>query len=275
MFRNKLYPIIGLLILAVPLFLSACTQNSDTPINETVFTARDGRFEGPDTVAAGWTRLRLENEGPEFYHMQLVRLADDKTVAELASRLQQNPVAPAWAKHYGGPNPPSPGSSAEAIVYLDSGRYALIDTVPDRAGKPHFHSGMVKALTVNGTGTGTEPDADVTIDLLDFGFDLAEPLVAGRQIIRVNNRGEQPHEIFLARLGEGETPESFLGSLAPGGAPAVWEALGGISVIEPDAHGYFTADLQPGRYILTCFAPDQSSGNPHFMLGMIEEMTVE
>lgn len=274
MFRKyTLY--LGLIVLAFSLFLGACSQRAGDTVNEATFTARDGRFEGPDTIAAGWIRLRLENEGPEFYHMQLVRLEEGKTVDDLVIALQENPVAPAWAQQHGGPNPPAPGAGAEAIVYLDAGNYALIDTVPDREGRPHFHSGMVKALTVNGGQKGVEPEADVTIDLLDFGFEMPEPLAAGEQTVRINNRGRQPHEIFLARLGEGETPESFLGSLAPGGAPAEWEALGGISVIEPDAHGYFTVDLQPGRYVFSCFAPDGTSGSPHFMLGMIEEIAIQ
>ena len=33
--------------------------------------------------------------------------------------------------------------------------------------------------------------------------------------------------------------------------------------------------LEPGRYVLLCFVPDEETGQPHALLGMVEEFTVE
>lgn len=266
----------GLLVAVV---ISACQGARAAQINEVVFTARDNSFSGPDSIEAGWTRMQLVNEGPDFYHIQLVKLDEGRSVEELAAALEENPVRPAWAEMYGGPNPPVPGQSSEATVKLEVGTYALIDTVPDKSGTPHLHYGMVKGLTVTPAegSEGVEPTADVTMDMLDFSYSLSAPLEAGKQTIRVNNRGEQPHEVFVARLAPGKGVEDLLASLAPD-APAEaidWQALGGISVIEAGAHAYFTVDLAPGRYALVCFAPDHESGAPHFMLGMSQEFVVE
>lgn len=278
MFKNKSSITLILFTLALALLLSACQGAKAAQINEVVFTAQDNSFSGPDTVSAGWTQLRLANEGPDFYHIQLVKLEEDKTVDELVTALQADPVRPNWAKLYGGPNPPVPGQSSQAIVNLEPGQYALIDTVPDKEGTPHVHYGMAKALTVTpAESEAPEPVADVTMDMFDFNYSLSKPLVAGKQMIRVNNKGEQPHEVFLAKLAPGKSVEDLLASLAPD-APADaidWQAMGGISVIEAGAHAYFSVDLEPGRYALVCFAPDHGSGAPHFMMGMMQEIVVK
>ncbi len=280
MLRRRFNVYTMFMALVLLLSLAAC-QSGDVTVapHEATFTARANSFSGPDTIPAGWTQLRLANEGPEFYHMQLMRLEEGKTVADLTAALAQNPVAPTWAKHYGGPNPPHVGESSTAVVYLEPGDYALIDTVPSKDGTPHVHYGMAKAVRVtpNGNGTAVEPKADAVIDMYDFNFTMSQPLVAGKQTIRVNNRGEQPHELFLARLAPGKTVNDLLASLAPDAPPEAidWRALGGVSVIESGAHSYFTVDLEPGTYALLCFAPEHHSGAPHFMMGMMQEYVIE
>lgn len=277
MLQKKLSISIILLTLALALLVSAC-QGAQAAPTEVTFTARDNSFSGPDSISAGWTQLRLVNEGPDFYHIQLVKLNEGKTVEELVTALKENPVRPHWAELYGGPNPPMPGQSSEAIINLEPGQYALIDTVPDKTGTPHVHYGMAQALTVTSTKSEvSEPVADVTMGMFDFSYSLSQPLTAGKQTIRVNNNGQQPHEVFLARLAPGKSVNDLLASLAPD-APADaidWQALGGISVIEAGAHAYFSVDLEPGRYALVCFAPENHTGKPHFMLGMSQEITVQ
>jgi uncharacterized cupredoxin-like copper-binding protein len=269
-----------LLILALSLVLSACQQDAQAEqLNEAAFVARDYSFSGPDSIAAGWTRLILSNEGPDYHHMQLVRLSDGKTVDDLVAAFNDSPVLPDWAEEVGGPNPPEAGQGSEAIVNLEAGNYALICTVPDRQGVPHIQHGMVKALTVEAVAedTAVEPVADVTLDMVDFSFVLSAPLQTGEQTIRVNNAGTQGHEVFLARLAPERSMDDFLASFAPDAAfdAPVWQAMGGLSVIEPNAYGYFTVDLEPGQYVLACFAPDDNSGMPHLMMGMVQEITVK
>ena len=82
MFQNKPSITLILLTLALALLLSACQGARAAQINEVVFTARDNSFSGPAAISAGWTQVRLVNEGPEFYHIQLVKL-DEGVKAKL------------------------------------------------------------------------------------------------------------------------------------------------------------------------------------------------
>ena len=52
-----------------------------------IFVAEEYAFEGPDTLSAGWTTVRIHNRGHEPHHIQLLKLTEGKTVAELSSAL--------------------------------------------------------------------------------------------------------------------------------------------------------------------------------------------
>lgn len=280
-----------LILFLLVLLISACqptvAADADTTANaaigtatipEATFIAQDLAFEGPESIPGGWVRLVLSNQGSEYYHLQLVQLEDGKGVEDLAAALGESLVPPEWAIMRGGPNAVDPGASTSAVVYLEPGDYAIIDTVPDRQGVPHVVNDMIRGLSVTEpTQQAAEPEADMTIDLVDFSFVIESPWRAGEQIFRIDNKGKQVHEIWLARLGEGKHVNDLLMALAPG-APAedwVYNGLGGLTWIDPGEHGYFTADLTPGSYALICFVPDPETGEMHFMRGMVHEFAIE
>ena len=180
---------------------------------------------------------------------------------------------------YGGPNAPDPGTSSSATIYLTPGDYVLLSWIPDRNGTPRFMSGMIAPLTVTEFEgqAQVEPDADVTLNFVDFNYVLSEPLSAGPQTIQVTNKGEHPHEVWVARLGEGKTVADLFAALAPDAPADAWQfnGLGGITEIEPGAHAYLDLDLEPGRYALLCFVFDQEQAAAHAALGMVQEFTVE
>jgi hypothetical protein len=274
MFRSRF-----LVLVVLALLISGCQSvRAGSTLPEATFVTRERRFEGPESIPGGWVRLNLENAGPEYYHLQLVKLDPGKSVAELGAALSESLVPPTWAAMKGGPNAIDPGQSTSAVVYLEPGDYALISTVPDRQGVPHVANGMIRGLTVTeATHLANEPEADMTVNLVDFSFVLTEPLTAGQHTLRINNDGHHVHEVWLAKLGEGKNVNDLLMALAPG-APAedwVYNGLGGLTWIEPGTHGYFSANLEPGRYALICFVLDPASGKMHVMLGMVQEFVVE
>lgn len=261
------------------LLISGCqSAAAESGIPEVTFTAKSLVFDGPKSIPGGWVRLVLHNEGPDYYHLQLVKLNEGHHVSDLGAALRESLVPPVWAEMKGGPNAVDPGRSSSAIVYLEPGDYAIISTVPDRQGVPHVASGMIRGLTVTeATRIVPEPAFDLTLDLVDFSFVLSQPLVAGEQTIRVNNQGSHAHEIWLAKLGEGKSANDLLMALAPGSPAEAWvyNGLGGLAWIEAGEYGYFSANLEPGRYALICFVPDHETGQMHFMLGMVQEFVVE
>jgi hypothetical protein len=251
-------------------------EQSGPTIEEVTFIAADYRYSGPETIPGGWTNLRLLNQGNDAHHIQLLKLDDNKEIADLTAALQADLRWPEWTQAYGGPNAVFPGASSNALVYLDPGNYALLSWVPDPAGAPQFLRGMIKALTVTASETATvvEPAAEISLELVDFSFILSQTPGPGIQTIRVSNQGSQPHEVLLVKLPAEATAMDFIMSI--GTEALQGELAGGVTEIEPGKQNSFTANFEAGvKYGLICFVTNHANDKLHFMEGMIQEFVVE
>lgn len=206
----------------------------------------------------------MHNEGREAHHIQLVKLETGYTLPELVEMLQ-GPVTqiPTSVTQIGGPNAVGYGADAEALVYLDPGRYALICVIPTRDGTPHAVLGMHKKLEVVGPSFSASsdfgPPSDYHLVMADYDFTMLEEITAGRHTFRVVNRGNHAHEASLVRLTPQATVDHVLASFALATTEALPGTLiGGITGLDPGREGTFTATLSPGRYGFFCLFP-----NPH------------
>jgi hypothetical protein len=239
-------------------------------------TGEDFSFDAPDEIPAGLTEFRFLNKGPALHHMAILKLEDGKTFDDMRALLAKPGPAPAWIREIGGPNAPAPGLESNATLILAPGNYALICFV-DLGGPPHFMKGMVKPLrVVPATEVAvSKPDADVTATLFDYNFKLSSPVTAGTRTIRVYNAAKQHHELELVQLEPGKTLGDMMSWLQKMDGQPPGKALGGIAGVEGGASEYFTADFAPGNYALICFVPDAKDGKPHFMHGMMQEISVK
>jgi len=251
--------------------------------------ARDYAFDVPTRIPAGLTTFRLRNEGPDLHHIYLVKLAPGKTMADVFTYMQQPsdaPSFPSWATPVGGPNTPRPGGGeSNATLDLEAGEYAMLCVIPAKDGMPHVMKGMAKAITVTPAARPTRPasghpdtpapKADVTMTLRDYDFALDRPLRAGKQLVAVRNGAAQPHEVFIARLAPGKTVQDLLKWIEKPDGPPPGEPMGGTTDIGTGGTNYIGLDLAQGEYGLICFSFDRKDGRPHFMHGMIKQLTVK
>ena len=270
----------SLLVLAAP--LPACGKKQEAPpappAPPTVtITAADFAFSAPDTIPAGVVKIRLVNNGPSLHHVQFIKLGEGKTLSDLMAALRNPGPPPAWATSVPGPNPPAPGASAELVVDLAAGNYAIACFIPDDKGVPHVARGMVRPVVVASRGgmAAAEPTPDLQVDLADYSFTLSKEITAGPHTVKVVNAGVQNHELVIARLDSGATAQQLVRYVETGmhGRPPALP-LGGASGMVPGAHAYFTLDFQPGNYALICFLPDGKDGRSHAMHGMVKEFHV-
>jgi len=238
-------------------------------------TASDYSFDAPAEIPAGLTAIHLVNKGPSLHHIQLMKLADGKTLDDFLAALKGD-HAPTWVTPAGGPAPPEVGGTSVSIEALEPGNYALICFIPAADGMPHVVKGMSRALKVVGPSraAAAEPQADIVVGLVDYDFQLSKPLTAGKHTIRVDNGGQQPHEVAIVRLNPGKVPTDFVAwGMKPVGPPP-GTIHGGLSGIMPGTHSFIEVDLPPGEYGLICFLPDAKDGKPHFEHGMVKQTTV-
>ncbi|MDX1600588.1 MAG: hypothetical protein R3191_03630 [Anaerolineales bacterium] len=261
------------------LILSACGAAAPE-IQEVSYTATEYSFEGPAEIEAGLTRIRLDNEGQELHHAQLIRLGEGMTMDDLGAAMQEGRV-PESISWQGGASVAVPGGGVSAVVDLEPGSYVLLCVIPDSEGTPHAQHGMVMPVQVteDGAQQAEPPEADLTMTLRDFEFELSESVSAGEQTIHVVNEGPQPHEVAVVQLAPDASVEDFMAAIQPGSeseGPPPGMPVGGLQVIDSGDEGYFTTTFESGsRYALICFHPDQETGQPHAALGMVQTFTVE
>ncbi|HEX7121535.1 MAG TPA: hypothetical protein VF178_04125 [Gemmatimonadaceae bacterium] len=247
---------------------------------EVLLTATDGALQAPDTVPAGWTTLRLVNQGNEPHMAQLIRLDDGRTVEDLlqyySAPFEARGPRPSWMKLLGGPTAVGPQGTGNATQYLEPGSYVLGDFVDLGDGIPNLLQGMAHAFVVPATSSAASaatPPADVVVRLLDYSFSLDRPLTGGRQVIRVDHAGAEPHEIILARLAPGKTVADVAAWTQTFEGPPPLTLGGGLGALNSGASAYFEVDLTPGEYVLFCLIP-APDGRLHTAHGMIQQLHI-
>lgn len=232
-------------------------------------------FKAPDTIPAGLTTFRLEQVGmvvdriragvgdrsavadkgdaTRGVHMLwVVKLEQGKTAADYLRAEQSREPTP-WATHMGGPGFIFPPFTTNATVDLEPGNYALVCHVgsarEDRS-RSHFLNGMFRPLTVVAAKgkRALLPKPDVHARITGGGVvEFLTPIVAGRQVIQVENATARRGEFKFRRVPDGMTGKEALAGKPNGGeGPPV----GGLSSVPPGKTVTTTLDFEPGEYIV-------------------------
>lgn len=247
--------------------------------------AEDGsmthRFEPLEGVTAGPTQFNLVNEGMEPHHVQLLKLNDGVTMEDVGAALATgNPGALLEIGSFaGGTGVVDPGSesTADALVDLEEGTYVMLCFIEGPDGLPHLATGMVEAFEVGPADgeTAEMPEPDVTVNMVDFGYDANE-LPSEGIVELVNTSDAQAHEMTLLKLAEGKTGQdvaAFFGGEAAG--PPPFSAIGGMQALMPGASQLLVMEgAEPGDYLMICEIPDPTDGVPHSHKGMSLPATV-
>lgn len=245
-------------------------------VADVTFTAQEFVFTGPDRIDQGWRSVRLANQGRDIHQVLFLRLPANKTAEDFRSAIEADwSQLPSWVQRAGGVNSVAPGQEALVIVHLEPGDYVVICGIPDVRGRPHVLHGMMRSLRVApSVKPATQPpDADATITAQEFSFSSNTSLRVGTQTVRMRNVGRQAHEIVFVQLAPGATTQDFLDAFVPGNPDnQAGRHIGGLTGLAPGQDGFFSVNLQPGRYGLICFLSDPVTRTPHFAYGMLLDM---
>ena len=114
---------------------------------------------------------------------------------------------------------------------------------------------------------------EVTLEAVEYEFDLSATPTADTTSVTFDNQGEQTHVLIFARISDGYTvDEAFELEGKKGSATEVskaTEAAPGESVTVE-----IEEPLEPGHYAMLCPIPGPK-GEPHYKLGQLEEFDIE
>jgi hypothetical protein len=223
--------------------------------------ADDFQFTAPSSIPAGLTTFRLTQGGTDGHQLWISRLPEGRTFEEFATANLEGKGTP-WATHLGGPGFTDPPQTTNATLVLTPGTYALVCRMGP-AGDPraHMKKGMLRRLDVTAAGAGTlvEPATDVTVTILDDGFEFSPSLTAGRHTLRVLNSTSENRQFRVHRVLPGRTVNEALnyrrgtsaaGRTIAGDGAVPFDTRGRLSTIPPGRSLITTVDLPAGTYLI-------------------------
>ena len=233
----------------------------------------------PEQVPAGRYLVSLTNAGAESWHGFLLRLPEGVTIDSVMSATPTADEAPPpWlfeATFPGFPGETQPAQTNYAVVDLVPGEYLIVG------------DSFQRFVVTDGNATPSAAPVPVptgSVRLFEYGFELPETVVPGRQIWAVTNAGTVPHEFLLAWSPAPITREQVLelmmaesqDATPTGGGPSGQDILGvgGMGWLTPGVTAWAEVDLEPGTYIALCFVFDPETGQPHVANGMVDVFTV-
>lgn len=270
----------AILVSVLVLLTAVACQAAPAELPEVTFVGTEYAYDGPQSIAGGWTRVTLDNQGEQPHELMLLRILEGKTADEVMAMLQEEEgAAPSWVDVRGSTSAEA-GESGSFVGKLDPGSYYMLSFAgAGEESPPDFARGMIRELQVTDAASdvpeSTLPDADASISMVDFQF-VVDGLEAGEQVVRLSNEGTELHEAIIFRLNEGKTMEdlqAFMGQEIPDGPPPM-EHVGAV-FLSPGNVSFTTLELEAGNHVLLCFLPSEKNDmTPHMMLGMMAEVAV-
>lgn len=273
--------------------------------NKSVVTiqAEDYSFQAPEEIPSGWTSIQYENQGEEPHFLFMAKLPEGKTLDDYANSIvmpfnevwyalrdegldhetayeQLGANLPEWfagVTFMGGTGIIPAGASSNVTLNLDPGTYVLECYMKTEEGEMHNMEGMLRELKVTDTPSETiAPDADIAITLSNFEMDIDGNLSPGTHTVSVH-AAEQPeegfgHNVHVAKVNADADVDEVLrwmNFMEVDGlrTPNPYTFAGGIHIMPQGETGYFSLDLEPGRYLFI------SEYTAH--LGVLQDVTVE
>jgi hypothetical protein len=204
----------------------------------------------------------------------------EATPAEGGEEMGGAPPPEYYASTFAGGAGVMPGESTIFVVDLTPGEWIAWGDDPAGSQEP-----VIFEVTGEMPADLAEPESSATLTMGEYVIGVSEgELVAGPQVLKIENAGAQPHFIASGRATVDVTEADIEAVLEAEmtGTPAAVD----FNPDEDFEDSFYTAtqstgtsvwiavDLEPGTHVLLCFFPDMADGMPHAMHGMYELIEV-
>jgi hypothetical protein len=233
-------------------------------------------------IPSGYVLLNVTNNSKDETGAGILGPGEGQTMDELIATAATPPADPGGfppflydATILGGPGTLQPGQSAQALVNIPAGDWAVFS---EGSQPPAF----IKAVESPDANT-TAPAAALTLTLGDFYFGGMDAVASGSQIWEVTNEGAQPHMVDIAKVPDGTTVDQLIATILTidAGTPTtgaltmdqIQDLSYGVFLLSKGQTMYLPLTLEAGTYAVLCFVTDPATGKPHAMEGMINVFT--
>jgi hypothetical protein len=271
--------------LLVTIATAVATLGTAQSESEVVYTFTGEALEGPEQLGQGYHTLTFQNDGDTGVEFRIGRLKGDATVEDVVAAGQNVDAAfetggdPAAALRtlvstvdFWGGAFAEPGQTTTVGIPLEKGTYAVIGAYGEEE-----KVDLTMTLEVTAGEATPAPQADVTVEMVDFAFAIPGDLKAGEQTWEFVNTGKQAHHATILKVKEGKTVEDVMSFAETFEGEEPFEEIAHIDLLSPGSSNFVALDLMPGSYVALCFVPDYAEGGdgaPHMAHGMVQAFTV-
>lgn len=235
----------------------------------------------PTTLKGGVIALTLVNRTSGTPGLQLLRIVGRHSAGE-ALNVYTNPASrttPNWLRAEGGVGSVGPGATKTADLKLSPGRYVAFDYNFGSSSPPN------SAFTVTSGKAGSLPPTSSRVTAEQVGRDRyawnIRGLKAGVNHVTFTSHGRSAIHLILAvpvgRHSLAEVRRAARRTLLEGKPPPKWLDLP-HSTDAPSLDGgkqdVAQLNLRRGTYAFICPLTDRNGGKPHFLEGLLKEVTV-
>ncbi|MBK8020604.1 MAG: hypothetical protein IPK19_04020 [Chloroflexi bacterium] len=258
--------LVGALVLTGP--IAVLGQESGPLVS--VILSSEG-LSAPETLPKGLVTIQFENTAEAPFIGVLLRLNDGVTLDDFFAAIAEDPLGMLpLVSLRGGPGL-MPGQAGSVTYDLDAGEYVLADFAGEEPQLAMF------TVADGEDVTQVQPNADLHVVMVDFGYGLPLTVPAGERVWRIENAGQQWHELAILPVEPETTIEDVQALLAEGEESGLQQ----LPLLMPLSAGevaWLAVNLEPGTYALICNLPDlmnMEDMHTHYELGMIQLITVE
>lgn len=250
----------------------AASRKADADVRVSV---RAGAVVAPDTITAGWQRVRVDEDGAGHILVvfRLEGRATDAALRAFLTALDTTSNTPKPGLALGGPEI---GDTGVVVIRFAPGRYVLACVAKGDDDHRHAVRGEAKVVVARAASASrpqlAAPTATQHVRMVDFAYVGPERWRAGEHMLRVVNEGKQDHQLRIIRLNPGVTLAAWMRAERRG---RLATPVAGIARMGPKVSAYLPVMLPPGEYVLHCLVSDPHSGKQHAELGMIRSIIVE
>ncbi|MCX7551855.1 hypothetical protein [Xanthomarina sp. F2636L] len=271
----------------------------EEPSNVIDIVTRSMEFQSVDTIPTGWNTFKYQNLSNETHFFLMDKYPEGKSVENTLTdvapvfeegmdlinkgKAEEGFAAfgklPAWFGEIifsGGSGLIAPKHTAITTLKLDPGYYIMECYVKMPNGKFHTSMGMAKPIIVINEDSGNSPPEEtVNITLSgEEGITYDKPITNGKHVFSVYVKDQKQHENFmqhdinLVKLDKNASEDALeawmdwsdpKGLITP--VPEGVTFLGGVNDMPAGSTGYFTVDLQSGKYAFISEVPNTKSKN--------------
>jgi len=111
---------------------------------------------------------------------------------------------------------------------------------------------------------------EITVTADEYSFELSDTPATGPATFRLDNVGEERHELIFVQLAEDATADDAIEAQGEKGTTELTRRI--VANPGEEAKQTIDAELEPANYLMVCAI--SSGGKPHFTLGQREEFEI-